>query len=108
MGSNGTHLRFQSLRFQPHAVAVGFAGLRAARLAHVGAIPPVPKGTSLRTSKPMASAMRTIISKSALRSGDFAGFLQNLQIAAGVGEGAGLFVSIGGGQNNICDSARFR
>ena len=45
--------------------------------------------------------MRTIISKSGLRARNFAGFLQQLQIAAGVGERAGFFVGIRGGQYNI-------
>ena len=44
------HLGLEVVRRKPHGVAVGFARLRSARLAHVGAGPPPPNGTSLCTS----------------------------------------------------------
>jgi hypothetical protein len=81
-------------------VAVGFAGLRAAGLAHVGARRRLPKGTSFLTSRPCLSAMRTIISKSG-DAGFVGGLLDELQVAVAVGDGAGFLVEVGGGQDDV-------
>ena len=65
----GAEFGLEAVGLEPDGVAVGLAGLRAARLAEIGgdaARFACPKGTSVLTSTPMAPARRTRISKSGL------------------------------------------
>jgi hypothetical protein len=67
----------------------------------------LPKGTSFLTSAPMAPAMRTMISKSGLTPARSAAFFDQLDVAVGVGDGAGFFVEAGGGQDYVGEGGGF-
>ena len=69
---------------------------------------PPPNGTSLRTSNPIASAMRTIISKSALVPLTSPAFFTSCRSPQVLVNGAGLLVSIGRGQHHVGHRRRFR
>ena len=77
------------------------------RLTHVRSHSPAPKGTSLRISNPMASAIRTIISKSLLVPDTSPAFLTNCTSPKVLVNVPDFLVSIRRRQHNIGHESRF-
>ncbi len=96
----GTHLRLQTVGLEPNRMAVGFARLCPARLAHIGALAG-SEWDQLADIKSHGFGDAHDHFKIALRVGDLARLLHELQVAAGVGEGARLLVGVGRRQNDI-------
>ena len=86
---------------QPDGVAVGLAGLRAARLAHVGANAAVPNGTSVLHIRAHLVGDADDQLEVGAHAGPVGGLLHQLQVAVAVGDGAGLLVEIRGRKHNV-------
>src|SRR5581483_3854199 len=96
----GRHAGLEPVRFQPNSVTVRLAGLRAARLAHVGTRG-AAEGNQVVEFKAHLVGDANDDLKIRLGACQVAGFAQHLQVAAGVGEGAGLLVRIGRRQQHV-------
>src|SRR5437588_4879034 len=88
-GIKGTQLGFQPVSFQPHAVAVGFARLRAPRLPHIRPHPAAERD-KLADIEPHSLRDANYDFEVGFGAGYFARFPQKLEITAGVRKGARL------------------
>ena len=99
-GIEGAELGLEVVRGQPDGVAVGFAGLRASGLAHVGA-DAFAEGNELCDvcAHPVGDADDHL--EVGADAGAVAGFVDLLEVAVAVGHGAGLLVEVGGGEDDV-------
>ena len=100
----GAEFGLEAVGFKPDGVPVGLAGLRAARLAEIAG----GAAFAERNERADVDAHSAGESNEDFEVGFDAcavcGFADNLDIAEGVGDGAGFFVEAGGGENNVSES----
>ena len=100
-GIEGAELGLQVVGGEPDSVAVGLAGLRAAGLAHVGAEAPLPKGTSCLNVRAHLVGEADDHLEVGADAGAVCGLRDQLEVAVAVGDGAGLFVEVRGGKDDV-------
>ena len=93
------------LRGEPHAVTIGFTGLCATGLAEIGLNASLPEGNQLLDVGTHRRSQANDQLEVRANSGAIGGFLHQLEIAKGVGDGAGFLVEIGGGKTTLASRA---
>ena len=103
-----TRLRLLILRGEPHAVTIGFAGLRATGLAEVGLNASLPEGNQALDVGTHRCGEANDQLEVRANAGAVGGFLHELEVAEGVGDGAGFLVEIGRGENDVGEPGGLR
>ena len=88
-------------------MAVGLAGLRAAGLAHVGAEAFAEGDERFEVVAHLVGDADDHLEVGA-DAGAVGGLLDELEVAVAVGDGAGFFVEVGGGEDDVGELRRSR
>ncbi len=99
-GIEGAELWFEIVGGEPDGVTVGLAGLRAAGLAHVGAGAFAEGDEGVHVGAHLVGDADDHLEVGA-DAGAVSGFVDQLEVAVAVGDGAGLFVEVRGGKDDV-------
>jgi hypothetical protein len=101
----GAEFGLKAVGFKPDGVPIGFAGLRAAGLAEIGGgatrISVLAKGDERADIDAHAAGETDEDFKVGFDAGAVGSLANDLNVAEGVGDGAGFFVEAGGGKDDV-------